>query len=469
MSDYSSRSLRTPFTPAELASLYGTQGHRNYSPGLLSPFPGKPGFPNLLGANTKHPFFGGHSRFGFPVFSQDELIRRNRAASLGRVGLSPTISLADQTQYSLMGQNHPLSMGWNIATNGETMTEAARVSGSSSGSIWASSLDPNSKPFSPRSPNSDFNDMDSKDDLFVEKDSNANVVRNPLNKLDELTTSRMRRIWESEHPSSFKLGPAMKRSDMKVNFLAADNFPPLTGLEENQSSSLPTVTVSETEEEIALKSKYSSIQTPRARKSSTFDADEIHDQYGLRSLFKNVQQLPHEEAEFIEKVSNHFNGPVFNNIEGPFLNQVMTVLHDSYEVPDEYAKITTHTSGSKVLNGPSFIWNWPTELLFFFFYMATGDWLQVLSANTLYMRGWRYSKSRGVWIARKKNVHPELRSETDESGYYQYFDVNTWRREVRYFTLKYDDLADKVDIPKEEMRNLAASPFMQPESSKLFN
>ncbi len=58
-------------------------------------------------------------------------------------------------------------------------------------------------------------------------------------------------------------------------------------------------------------------------------------------------------------------------------------------------------------------------MLFFFFYMAAGEALQILAGNILISRGWRWSKSRNVWIAKADGMQPEFQSRTSESGFYQ--------------------------------------------------
>ena len=41
---------------------------------------------------------------------------------------------------------------------------------------------------------------------------------------------------------------------------------------------------------------------------------------------------------------------------------------------------------------------WPTDVLFFLFYTATGDALQLLAGSLLYDKGWRYNKVSGSYV-----------------------------------------------------------------------
>jgi hypothetical protein len=40
--------------------------------------------------------------------------------------------------------------------------------------------------------------------------------------------------------------------------------------------------------------------------------------------------------------------------------------------------------------------------------------------------------------------------------FFQYFDPTTWRREVKYLTLQYDDLAEDIPVTHEEAKLMEA-------------
>ena len=102
---------------------------------------------------------------------------------------------------------------------------------------------------------------------------------------------------------------------------------------------------------------------------------------------------------------------------------------------------------------------WPhkfsTEELFFMFYTATGDALQVLAGKFLYNKGWRYSKTGQKWIARFPHQPPDKRTDTYETGLYQVFDVDLFKAVPRRLTLVYEDLADDVGVVNMEDMDLA--------------
>ncbi len=91
--------------------------------------------------------------------------------------------------------------------------------------------------------------------------------------------------------------------------------------------------------------------------------------------------------------------------------------------------------------------HWPTDLLFFLFYTATGDQLQIWAGNLLHDKGWRYNKATGTWVARFPKQPPNVRTDTYEEGNYLCFDVARWERATRYLVLHYDNLAMKVPVP----------------------
>jgi len=90
-----------------------------------------------------------------------------------------------------------------------------------------------------------------------------------------------------------------------------------------------------------------------------------------------------------------------------------------------------------------------TDLLFFLFYSLHGDALQLVAASLLFERGWRYHKQERVWLARWPGVKPEEKNVLYEKGLYQYFDVATWKRIPGWFRLDYCHLSEKTLVPED--------------------
>jgi len=80
------------------------------------------------------------------------------------------------------------------------------------------------------------------------------------------------------------------------------------------------------------------------------------------------------------------------------------------------------------------------EALIFMFYSNPGDYQQVMAAQELHNRNWRYHKKLQLWLTKDDLVVPQTMGNGTERGYYIFFDVKQWQRERREFTLIYDDL-----------------------------
>jgi len=68
------------------------------------------------------------------------------------------------------------------------------------------------------------------------------------------------------------------------------------------------------------------------------------------------------------------------------LGTITSPLSACHDIPDEYFV------SSKVANRLPPLTKWTTEILFFLFYTAVGDQLQLMAANMLYEKGWRFNK-----------------------------------------------------------------------------
>ncbi|TRY68713.1 hypothetical protein TCAL_03261 [Tigriopus californicus] len=186
------------------------------------------------------------------------------------------------------------------------------------------------------------------------------------------------------------------------------------------------------------------------------------DEFGLRGLLQNIQAthysrirrkrpndpyestvVSREDLGFTDEAIR-FHGPkLLPHFESPF-NSKFNTLYLDHDVPEEYY---TAWKLSGCLKGK---WSHylPTDLLFFLFYTAVGDILQLEAAAKLFDRGWRFLREKGVWISRKPNCPPEYASTTEQFGEYQYFDAQSWERKSGNFKFKLEDLATKVQLPR---------------------
>lgn len=319
--------------------------------------------------------------------------------------------------------------------------------------VSTSKLDPNSKPFSPR-----------------KVDENDNIERE----------ERLRQIWQNSPPelknglqppppppppsAASSAASDDREDDQKRPLLPTPaDFPPFGPVSgDGYSGRKRSVSVNDVPTcELALKAKHVPVSGSRGYGC-------LQDEYGLRSLARSIavtstslssdtsSVLDKEDLGFSEPVRRHFSNPAYNYMESPFNGRVVTPLSGYQGVPEAY--LHGLARGNR-LPAPE-LHTWPSDLLFFLFYTAVGDELQLLAGVQLFNRGWRFHKVTGQWIARIPEVHPDVRTKTYEKGYYQYFDVKTWRRINAHLTLVYADLAEALPLANTQGGSLSPSAIL---------
>ncbi|KAE9363483.1 hypothetical protein N431DRAFT_431701 [Stipitochalara longipes BDJ] len=88
------------------------------------------------------------------------------------------------------------------------------------------------------------------------------------------------------------------------------------------------------------------------------------------------------------------------------------------------------------------------EALLFMFYSNPGDVAQIMAAQELHNRNWRYHKKLRTWLTKDEMMVPQPLGNGTERGYYVFFDINSWVRERREFTLVYEDLENIPTVPR---------------------
>jgi len=83
------------------------------------------------------------------------------------------------------------------------------------------------------------------------------------------------------------------------------------------------------------------------------------------------------------------------------------------------------------------------DTLFFLFYLFGNDYVQLSAATELYKRDWRYHKEERLWLTRIKNIMPDHKYDTYETGVYCVFDVQLWRKTHKSMRIDYDKLDGK--------------------------
>lgn len=182
------------------------------------------------------------------------------------------------------------------------------------------------------------------------------------------------------------------------------------------------------------------------------DEDEA-DNFGLRSLARIIQQGAEPKQGGVSSVvsveelgfDRHFVEncfPKYQYMGSPFDNRVLSLLSDYHGVPEEYLN-----GGMKLEKLPEAdLQTAPSDLLFFLFYVAVEHVWQIHAAYELFKRGWKYHKRYQIWLAVLGNERAGERTSLYERGKYQYFNYRSWKREVAEFTILYEDMAG-IDMP----------------------
>ncbi|XP_023327333.1 uncharacterized protein LOC111700596 [Eurytemora carolleeae] len=121
------------------------------------------------------------------------------------------------------------------------------------------------------------------------------------------------------------------------------------------------------------------------------------------------------------------------------------VFAQDLSVPEEYLVSSVLRQKIRTIN----IRQEHTDLLFFLFYSSPGDCIQLVAASLLYERGWRFHKQNRIWLARWPGVSPDELTSLHEVGLYQYFDIVSWKRIPARFRLEYCHLAEKTLVPED--------------------
>jgi len=319
------------------------------------------------------------------------------------------------------------SMGINRFGEHENCGDEQSNGGSGNHSL-ASKLDPNSKPFAPRQP--PFPPAKAASPSKEHLDENENTVDGgvfeacltmPHVPHDEIKGEILRKIWEekSSNPPQETRSTATSKND-----------------------------------HVVAQKVISDLAVPKATKNPTVKCpspDPSKDDFGLRSLVRNinisVSSLKSENSSVLSNDELGMSGRhrlffkerkgAYPYMESPLNNNVVNPLSDYATVPDEYM----HGLGLRQSLPKVDLNKLATDLMFYLFYAAVGDSLQLQAANELFTRGWRFNTSQQLWVARLPSVNPDVRNKNFEKGLYQYFNPSTWRRETKTMTLYYAELA----------------------------
>ena len=128
--------------------------------------------------------------------------------------------------------------------------------------------------------------------------------------------------------------------------------------------------------------------------------------------------------------------PLYPNFSTPFTpSGPLRPIETDYTLPECY-KVGNVTPLMDRITG------FTDETLFYIFYTMPRDIMQVLVAEELEGRKWRYHKVEKMWLTRDESfAQPaEVEVNVSEAGWYLWWDWKNWKRVRRQYVLRYEDL-----------------------------
>lgn len=136
--------------------------------------------------------------------------------------------------------------------------------------------------------------------------------------------------------------------------------------------------------------------------------------------------------------------PLLQTYPGPWAEAnaaPLRPLDSEYTIPDCYTV-------KKLAPLASRITGFVDETLFFIFYTMPRDYTQMLVAQELVARKWRYHIREKQWLTRD-DASPApvlLDDKVSENGYYIWWDTKLWKKVRRIYTLRYEELEEQPSM-----------------------
>ncbi|OBT66226.1 hypothetical protein VE03_04383 [Pseudogymnoascus sp. 23342-1-I1] len=164
------------------------------------------------------------------------------------------------------------------------------------------------------------------------------------------------------------------------------------------------------------------------------------DRYGLKGLIEMLKGPFPDQAALITGVDIAALGFDLNTTErlsetiwSPWDDVPARPDIPQHTIPDCYQVHNVQPIENKLSN-------FSDETLMFMFYNNPQDIQQMIAAQELTNRNWRYHKKLSMWLTKDDMMQPQLLGNGTERGYYVFFDPKLWSRERREMLLSYIDL-----------------------------
>ncbi|XP_035214312.1 CCR4-NOT transcription complex subunit 2-like isoform X2 [Stegodyphus dumicola] len=358
---------------------------------------------------------------GGNIPTSDDSFNKRERSSMFNVGVSSIAAMASRTGFSQNSRGFPLQ------------------------GLMNNSMQPNN--FS-TSPALDLSEFPSLTNRSTQENSNANMSHNPM-------AGRPPYVGMVKQPTN-------ESNEFQIH---SEDFPALPGsqTQDNNQENVNKTTSGRCLESSKDSNHFSNdkssnpsqkrgIQTSKDGRVTNIPPGMVTDQFGMVGLLTFIRAAESDPKLVSLALGSDLTtlGLNLNTTEnlypsfgGPWAEHPCRPQDIDYHVPSEY--LVNQNIRDKL--APVKLNRYGEDLLFYLFYMFSGDVLQIAAAAELYNRDWRFHKDERVWITRVPGMNPTEKSPTYERGMYYFFDADNWRKVAKEFHLDYDRLEERPIVP----------------------
>ncbi|KAJ1824945.1 hypothetical protein GGH91_001684 [Coemansia sp. RSA 2671] len=159
------------------------------------------------------------------------------------------------------------------------------------------------------------------------------------------------------------------------------------------------------------------------------------DRYGLQGLL-TINDYGFDISKFGIPLPSV--GAVYPTFGSPWTDQAQAygIIEPDFKLPSCY-------NASQSPPAVTRIQVFSEETLFYIFYTMPRDELQLLAAEELYRRQWRYHKELRLWLTKDPDTQPTARTPRGEQSVFIFFDPGVWQKVKKEFLVIYEMLEDR--------------------------
>ncbi|XP_015910449.1 CCR4-NOT transcription complex subunit 2 isoform X2 [Parasteatoda tepidariorum] len=367
--------------------------------------------------------------------SDDSFSKRDRS-SMFNVGVNSLAAMANRTGFSQNSRGFPLQGLMNNSMQPNNFSSSPGLMNNNMQSYNFST-----------SPALDLSEFPSLTNRSSQENSSANMSHNPM-------AGRPPYVGMVKQPTN-------ESNEFQIH---SEDFPALPGSQTQESNQ---ENVNKTTSGRCLETSKDSnhfsndkssvtqkrgIQTSKDGRVTNIPPGMVTDQFGMVGLLTFIRAAESEPklvslalGSDLTTLGLNLNTTenLYPNFSGPWAEHPCRPQDIDYHVPAEY--LVNQSIRDKL--APVKLNRYGEDLLFYLFYMFSGDVLQIAAAAELYNRDWRFHKDERVWITRVPGMNPTEKCVSFERGMYYFFDADNWRKVAKEFHLDYDRLEDRPNVP----------------------